>query len=78
MATIVNHRPTGVNYILLGTGYGAYESVHPKYCGDLFPSAEMGAFSLVAVSDAHGRIFWLNSGELLVLSVDGKRPSELL
>ncbi len=78
MATIVHHNPTGVQYILLGTGYGAYESVHPKFFGDLFPKTDLGTFSLVAVSDREGRIFWLHSAELTVVTIDGKRPSDYL
>jgi len=77
MATIVREPRSGGHYILLGAGFGAYKSTHPSmFFGSLAPWEDSGEVSVVAVCDHEGRIGWLNSHELQVVSIDGKAPGE--
>ena len=72
MAAIVRHEPTGRNFVLLGTGYGAYRSTMPGLLGGaLFPDVQEGEIPLAAVCDARGAIHWLLTEELTVLEIDG-------
>lgn len=73
MATLVTHQRTGERYILLGTGFGAYQSKKPNWLfGDLMADTEEGEYALVCVCDRDGRIGWLDSSEVTVESVDGQ------
>ncbi len=79
MATIVRHKATDATYILVGTGFGAYQSARPgRFLGDLMPTEDSGQIEMVAVCDENGRLFWARSEDVYVVEIDGKRPSELL
>ena len=79
MAVIVKHTQTGHNYILLGTGFGAYKATRPSlFFGNLAPTEESGQTTMVAVSNDQGQIGWIHSEELQVVEIDGKKPNELL
>lgn len=72
MATIILHKPSGVHYVLLGTGYGAYQSHRPSvFGGDLFPHEHSGKIPVAAVCDEHGEIHWFLTEELQVAQIDG-------
>jgi len=79
MATIVESTKTGHRYVLLGAGYGMFESARPSIIfGDLLPSKTQGAESMLAVCDAEGNVGWLRSEEARVVSVDGESPGAAL
>ncbi|MEM9692456.1 MAG: hypothetical protein AAGA56_07930 [Myxococcota bacterium] len=79
MATLVIDRATGARFVLLGTGYGAYASSTPgAFLGALSNDERAGAHSVVAVSGPNGQIAWCPSDSVLVASVDGRAPAELL
>ncbi len=72
MATIVIKR-SGKKYIVLGTGFGAYQSKKPNwFFGDLMADTEEGQYKMVCVCDKDGKIGWLHSSEVVVESVDGQ------
>ena len=72
MATIVKHTPTGAKYILLGTGFGAFQSKKPNWLmGDLVADTTEGQYAMVCVCDKGGSIHWIDSSEVVVESVDG-------
>jgi hypothetical protein len=78
MATIVEHKPTGETYTLLGTGFGAYRATRPSvFFGSLIPKEDEGELAMVAVCDREGNIGWIPSEELLVVEIDGKAPSDV-
>ena len=78
MATIVLHKPSGNHYVLLGTGYGAYQSYRPSVLGgDLFPHEQSGEIPVAAVSDEFGEIHWFLTMELQVVEIDGEPVSRL-
>ena len=77
MATIVKHVKTGQRYLLLGSGFGAYQSKKPNwFWGDLMADLEEGQYAMVCVCDQAGRIGWLESSQVAVESVDGMAVSE--
>ena len=78
MSVIVRVRNTQKNYILLGTGYGAYKAVTPSFLGgNLFPNEEEGTIPMAAVCDNNGDIIWVKSDSLQVIEIDGVKISEI-
>ena len=78
MTIIVKHHKTGDQFIFLGTGFGAWKATRPSlFGGNLIPSEKQGTVSMVAVCDEIGRIGWLDSDDLIVVSIDGKSPKEI-
>ena len=79
MATIVVHKTNGARYVVVGSGYGAWESKSPSFWwGNLAPTISSGGIALVAVCDERGEIGWLPSHELLAVEIDGKSPQAWL
>ena len=79
MATVVRHIPTNKNYILLGTGFGAFQSKKPNWIlGNLMSDTTEGQFAMACVCDSHGEMHWVDSTHLVVESVDGQTTSEIL
>jgi hypothetical protein len=79
MAILVLHKQTGIRYVLIGTGYGAYSSSNSSlFGGDLFPNEEHGEIQLAALSDSNGCIIWLPTEELQVMEIDGVAVGKLL
>ncbi len=73
MATIVTHVRTGAKYILLGAGFGAFQSKKPNWLlGDLMADTTEGQYAMVCVCDSDRKIGWLESSEIVVDSVDGQ------
>jgi hypothetical protein len=78
MGIIVRDRKTYKKYILLGTGFGAYKAVRPSFFGgNLIPHEDEGTIKTVAVCDSRGDIIWIDSNNLQVIEVDGKKISEI-
>lgn len=73
MATIVRHKKSGKTYLLLGSGFGAFQSKKPNwFFGDLIADTAEGQFAMVCVCNAEGIIGWFESSQLVVDSVDGE------
>jgi hypothetical protein len=73
MAVMILHKVTGIPYVLLGTGYGAYKIMMPSlFGGSAFPHEESAEFPMAAVSDRYGHIHWFRTEELQVMEVDGR------
>lgn len=75
MATIVKHRKTRVEYVLLGAGFGMSTAVHHQLIKDLKVEKSR---HLIAVCDAAGEILWGDPDDLRVVSVDGVSPEDCL
>lgn len=72
MATIIEQVSTGNQYVLLGTGFGAFQSKKPNwFLGNLQADTTEGQYAMVCVCDAAGTIGWLSSGDARVIAVDG-------
>lgn len=79
LATIVTHKKAEKNYVLLGTGFGAYKTTRPSFLGgNLFPKEDEGTIQVVAVCDKTGSIYWIPSSELQVVKVEGKRLGDIV
>ena len=79
MATIVRHVDTGTRYVLLGAGFGAFQSKKPNwFLGDLMADTTEGQYAMSCVCDNSGNIYWVDSTHLQVESVDGKSAYEIL
>lgn len=77
MATIIKTLDTKKNYILLGSGYGMYHSERPHWLmGDYEPDTKSGRAKAVCACDQHGKVIWLRSDSIQVISIDGKKPEE--
>lgn len=73
MATIVEDIESGKNYVLLGSGFGAFQSKKPNwFMGDLMADMEEGQYAMVCISDSEGNIGWIESSQVRVKSVDGQ------
>lgn len=79
MATIVKYRETGEEYILLGTGFGSYQSQKANwFFGNMIADVDEGTNPMVCVCKADGKIGWLESHKVTVVSVDGVKVSDIL
>jgi hypothetical protein len=71
--------PSGERFVLLGSGFGIFQSESPgALLGHWSSHVSKGELALVCVSNAHGEIDWFPSADLLVESVDGSPPREVL
>jgi hypothetical protein len=69
MATVVMHKESETNYLLVGTGYGMWATDKPGFMG--LGDFKDGYVSVVFVCDASGTIGRFPADELVVVSVDG-------
>ena len=73
MAIIVEHLKSKEKFILLGSGYGSYSSSTGTIGG-----YNEGTKTRLCVSKGDGSVWWVNDEDVQVISVDGKRPDEIL
>ena len=79
MTAVVEEIKTGKRFVLLGTGFGAYQSMNSNVMfGEIISDVDKGQFAMVCVSNREGEIGWFESHEVRVVSVDGKNPHEIL
>ena len=80
MTTIVRHKRTGNEYILLGIN-GEQNKTNPsRFINELFNSSqEKSEVSCSAtVCDVQGHLFLAYIDDLIVIEIDGKKPSDIL
>jgi len=79
MATIVVHIKTNKRYVLIGAGFGAFQSKKPNWLlGDLMADTSEGQHAMACVCDRSGELRWVESAHLTIVAVDGKSPADLL
>lgn len=79
MATIVQNVKDGKQYVLLGSGYGAFRATVPSAVfGNLAPKTDKGELPLVLVANSAGETSWVYSDAIRVISVDGQSPADVL
>jgi hypothetical protein len=79
MTIIIKHLKTGNEYLLLETSLSVDKTLNPsRFLGDFFPAEEEGKTITVAACDVQGRIFRFYAIEVVVITIDGKKLSELL
>lgn len=78
MTTIVKHRRTGNQYILLGIN-GEINQVNPsRLISELFNQEKSELSYSATVCDVQGNIFLADIDDLVVIEIDGIKPSEML
>lgn len=79
MATIVRDKKSQREFILIGTGFGAYHAKSPNVVfGALAPDVHKGHYPTVFVSDSHGQVGWFSARDVEVISIDGFPPAHYL
>lgn len=80
MTTIVRHRKTGNQYILLGIN-GEENNTNPsRFINELFNANQQKAevSCSATVCDARGNLFLAYIDDLVVVEIDGEKPSDIL
>lgn len=78
MTTIVKHRRTGNEYILLGINGEANKANPSRFISELFNQEKSEVSCSATVCDVQGNIFLAYIDELVVVEIDGIRPAEIL
>jgi hypothetical protein len=78
MTTIVKHRRTGNEYILLSINGEADKNNPSRFISGLFNQEKSEVSSSATVCDIQGNIFLAYIDELVVTEIDGKKPAEIL
>jgi hypothetical protein len=78
MTTIVKHRRTGNEYILLGINGEANKANPSRFISELFNQEKSEVSCSATVCDVQGNIFLAYIDDLLVVEIDGLRPGEIL
>lgn len=74
MAIIVRYIPNGSEYVMVGTGFGA--SMH--VANHIFASDKGEKLPMAVLVDSAGKLHWVRTTDVVVLSVDGRKIPELL
>lgn len=78
MTTIVKHKRTGNEYILLGIN-GEVDKTNPsRFISELFTQEKSELSCSATVCDVQGNIFLAYIDDLVVTEIDGKKPAEIL
>jgi hypothetical protein len=78
MTTIVKHRRTGNEYILLGINGEANKANPSRFITELFNQEKSEVSCSATVCDVQGNIFLAYIDDLVVVEIDGLRPEEIL
>jgi hypothetical protein len=78
MTTIVKHRRTGNEYILLGINGEANKANPSRFISEFFNQEKSEVSCSATVCDVQGNIFLAYIDDLLVVEIDGLRPAEIL
>jgi len=76
MAIIATYIPTGKQYVIVGTGFGATTHVSQGFMGYKSKLAE--AMPMVVVADSAGTLHWVRSEDLRVTTVEGTPIGEVV
>lgn len=78
MTTIVKHKRTGNEYILLGIN-GEENKVNPsRFISELFTSEKSEVSYSATVCDVRGNLFLAYIDDLIVTEIDGHKPADIL
>lgn len=67
--------PNDVEYVVVGSGHGMFKS--QGAAGWFVPMNQEGESFKLAVCDYSGRVFWVDSNSVRVVSIDGKTLEEI-
>ena len=78
MTTIVRHKRTGNEYILLGIN-GEENKVNPsRFISELFTAEKSEVSYSATVCDVRGNLFLAYIDDLIVTEIDGQKPADIL
>lgn len=78
MTTIVKHRRTGNEYILLGINGETNKANPSRFISELFNQEKSEVSCSATVCDVQGNIFLAYIDDLVVTEIDGIKPAEIL
>ena len=78
MTTIVRHRRTGNEYILLGINGEAEKTNPSRFISELFNQDKSEVSCSATVCDVQGNIFLAYIDDLVVTKIDGEKPGDIL
>jgi hypothetical protein len=78
MTTIVKHRRTGNEYILLSINGEANKANPSRFISELFNQEKSEVSCSATVCDVQGNIFLAYIDDLVVVEIDGIKPAEIL
>lgn len=72
MPIFVEHKESGELFVLIGSGFGAFQSARQ---GEMSPNE--GNFPMICVADRKGNLGWLRSESVKVINIDGTDIKDL-
>jgi hypothetical protein len=78
MTTIVRHKRTGNEYILLGINGEENKTNPSRFINELFSQAKSEVSCSATVCDVQGNLFLAYIDDLIVIEIDGKKPADIL
>lgn len=78
MVTVVRHRKTGNEYILLGINGEGNKATPSRFISELFAQEKSEVSTSATVCDVRGNIFLAYIDDLIVTEIDGIEPAEIL
>lgn len=78
MTTIVRHKRTGNEYILLGIAGDADKGNPSRFISELFDRQKSEVSSSATICDVMGNMFMAYIDDLVVVEIDGKKPADIL
>ncbi|MGF1591497.1 MAG: hypothetical protein ACFCU7_20095 [Pleurocapsa sp.] len=78
MTTIVKHRRTGNQYILLAINGEVGKANPSRFINELFNQQKSEVSASATVCDVQGNIFLTYIDDLVVTQINGKKPDEIL
>jgi hypothetical protein len=78
MTTIVKHKRTGNEYILLGINGEGQKATPSRFLSEMFTQEKSETSCLATLCDVKGNIFLAYIDELIVTDISGKKPAEIL
>lgn len=78
MTTIVKHRRTGNEYILLSINGEADRGSPSRFISELFEREKSAVSSSATLCDVGGNMFLAYIDDLIVIEVDGVKPADVL
>ena len=77
MRIIVAHRETGARGLLIGTGFGAYQSERGSaFLAELNPVTKTGQYKTICITNPGGDFVWVNSADYRIVEINGESPGE--
>ncbi len=78
MTTIVRHKRTGNEYILLGITGETNKANPSRFLSELFEREKSEMSCSATICDIKGNLFLAYIDELVVTEIDGKKPADIL